>query len=625
MQRLGASGGAFAREAEFGEHGGGGQRVVVGVLDDEHGAVGHSGIDCRGGQGGGADSQRQAQVEPGPEARLAAHTDRAVHQARQQPARGEPEAGARDLAGVRTGQPREFGEEDFLSGGINARTLVGNGEFDFSGSAGRAGGGEDNAAAGIFQRVGNVVDEDLLDAAGVPDAGRGQLRIGLDDEGGTAGDRLGAESGGDRAQQIGGREWDRPQFDSTGLDAGEVEDIVDERGEIGGAFAQGGDEFALLFVERRVLEREGEAEDAVEGIADVVAHVGDELGLGGAGFHEFDRAGEDFLLELGVAAAERAHPPAVESVGGGADGEQPGDESDRGAPPGRSDFELKSSVVARHTGLGDRAHAESVAAVAQRGEFASLARICGHPVRIDAVELSFQPQRGSAGEIGLGEHKGNRRSGVGQRTRDGLPRAAAILAHERAKHRSLRLGRDGAIVHDMAQYAGRAANPERGFARGIFLGENAGGDADVPELLCRVGLPDRVVTRDLDAGEAGWARLGSRMHDPERAVGGDFGALEDGPTGIIFNRLEALDRAVENPAAARVKNEDISLRRAENIGHSLRLWQSVGVADPGCIHGSVGRRLHDLYSAVKRADPYFALTVFRNGADDGGKVTDKDS
>src|SRR6218665_939450 len=66
------------------------------------------------------------------------------------------------------------------------------------------------------------------------------------------------------------------------FDAGEIEDVVDQREQMAARAGHDGDLLALLRVERRALEQLGHAEDAVQRRADLVAHHRDEAALAGA-------------------------------------------------------------------------------------------------------------------------------------------------------------------------------------------------------------------------------------------------------------------------------------------------------------------------------------------------------
>ena len=92
-----------------------------------------------------------------------------------------------------------------------------------------------------------------------------------------------------RARWIDGVDLDRllGQRRAAGLDARHVEDVVDHRQEIFAARADVGAVFLVLVgaerAEDAALHHLGEADDGVERRAQLVAHVGQELGLGAVG------------------------------------------------------------------------------------------------------------------------------------------------------------------------------------------------------------------------------------------------------------------------------------------------------------------------------------------------------
>ncbi len=71
----------------------------------------------------------------------------------------------------------------------------------------------------------------------------------------------------------------RVQLHLPGLDLGKVEDVVDDRKQRFGRGSDGLGKAALALVQRGAGEKFGHAEDAVHRRADLVAHVGEELGF----------------------------------------------------------------------------------------------------------------------------------------------------------------------------------------------------------------------------------------------------------------------------------------------------------------------------------------------------------
>jgi hypothetical protein len=84
----------------------------------------------------------------------------------------------------------------------------------------------------------------------------------------------------DDVQEPGELQVHRHDLQPTGLDLGEVEDVVDQRQQVFAALMDGVDARQLAFAERLVpLQDLREAEDAVQRRAQVMAHVGEERAL----------------------------------------------------------------------------------------------------------------------------------------------------------------------------------------------------------------------------------------------------------------------------------------------------------------------------------------------------------
>ena len=141
----------------------------------------------------------------------------------------------------------------------------------------------DLAAEGEFDGVAEEVDEDLAEAEGVSDDGGwdigadagGEVEVFFSGGGGDGFD--GVFDAGDEAEGSGF------EVHATGLDFGEVEDVIDDDEEGFCAAADGGDEVALLGGEIGLLEELGKAEDPVHGGTDFVGHGGEEFAFGAVG------------------------------------------------------------------------------------------------------------------------------------------------------------------------------------------------------------------------------------------------------------------------------------------------------------------------------------------------------
>ncbi len=241
----------------------------------------------RVGRQGGADRQfggRRGDGEPegGAPALLAFDADRPAHALGQAAADGQAKSGAAELAADRAVDLGEPLEQPVGAGGRNAHAGVGHRDAQAS-AVGRqiAYANGDAAAACELDGVAEQVQHHLPDAGAVGAHRPGQLAarfqpqrqalvagLGLDQVDGFA-------QAGQRVEGLG------VQFDLAGLYLGEVQHVVDHRQQ---GLAGGGDAVGegpgLLRQPDRLLQQAGEADDAGERGADLVAHVGQELALG---------------------------------------------------------------------------------------------------------------------------------------------------------------------------------------------------------------------------------------------------------------------------------------------------------------------------------------------------------
>ena len=149
------------------------------------------------------------------------------------------------------------------------------------GGAGRTS-SETEPAVGELDRVGQQVVEDLLQALAVGvEHGRRAL-VDRDRQGQALLVGEGAEGGGHVGGQVGQGEGRRGQLHLPRLHLGQVEDVADEGQQVGAGAVDAAGELDLLVgeVAGRVVGQElGQDEQAVERRAQLVAHVGQELGL----------------------------------------------------------------------------------------------------------------------------------------------------------------------------------------------------------------------------------------------------------------------------------------------------------------------------------------------------------
>ena len=135
---------------------------------------------------------------------------------------------------------------------------------------------------GELDGVADQVEQDLAQPARIePDDRRcARQQLAAELELALAGARLELQA--QPLEERGDVDLDRRQLELAGVDPAEVEDVVDE-GEQGlGGLERAVEVGALLGVQRRVAQQPGHADHAVHGLADLVAHHGEEAGPGEA-------------------------------------------------------------------------------------------------------------------------------------------------------------------------------------------------------------------------------------------------------------------------------------------------------------------------------------------------------
>ena len=158
---------------------------------------------------------------------------------------------------------------------------------------------------GELQPVADQVEQDLTQAVRVADDALGQVRGEVETQQQPALLGLGVQSLDHLLQERNEVEGHLLQVHLPALDLAEVEDVVDDVQE---RLARGEDRLCvvvLLDLERCVAQELGQAHDAVDGCANLVAHVGQEEALAAVrllglvlGHLELARALADLLLEL---------------------------------------------------------------------------------------------------------------------------------------------------------------------------------------------------------------------------------------------------------------------------------------------------------------------------------------
>ncbi|VVN48898.1 hypothetical protein PS681_06148 [Pseudomonas fluorescens] len=218
--------------------------------------------------------QAQADPELRAFARCAVDADFTAHLFDQAFGNHQPQTGATRLARQRVVRLTECLEQGthVLSGQANASVLNADTQlhtvfvFFFQHRS-----SDDGAFAGELDGVADQIGEDLFQTQRVTD----QFQL--------LGVRGGGEDGQGVLQQIAQIERNVVEHQFAGLDFREVEDLVDDPQQAVGGFFDGAQIVELARGQFAFLQQMGEAENAVERRADLVAHVGEKFGFDPAG------------------------------------------------------------------------------------------------------------------------------------------------------------------------------------------------------------------------------------------------------------------------------------------------------------------------------------------------------
>ena len=334
--------------------------------------------------------------------------------------------------------------------------------------------------------------------------------------------RLPGEDRADIGEHAAQAERLRVNGDAAGLDLGEVEHVLDERGEVFRALAQRDGHAALLRAEVGLLQHAREADDAVERVADLVAHVGDEVGLGGVGARELLGAAAHQRLELPGARPQLVHAEPVAAVDPAGGGEREHRVGPEGAVPRRQDEEGVRGRRAPPAGRAGGAHLEGVGALAEVGELAEVFLAGWRPVALEPRELGLVAHVLGVAIGGGGEFELQAVARVGQAGGLRGEERQPGLAGGRNRAHGAQQGVEGHVqvlqfVQLHAQQAFRSADPEHRLPGRLLLIIEHGGRAGVLESADRKLAPCRSVM--LIEGER--AHDGVRRAVGQRRLGGE--------------------------------------------------------------------------------------------------------
>ena len=275
------------------------------VLGHQHAQRAHAG-ECRvGGHGERtpqpgapgrwhASGMRKLKLLPSPGHALG--RDVAAHQPRQAARDLQAQPGAAMPPRARLVALRESPEQPVQRGLVHADAGVGDDELQLLAAVVGAGAVQvdhHHAAVGELHRVVHQVEQDLLDAGAVGPHLLGHAGVGVDMQRQRLELRLRPHQRFHLAQQVAQVDRLLAQRQPARFEQRHVEHVVQDGQQVVGRFGGGAQVVHLAGVQTGVAQQREHAQQAVEGRADLVAHVGQEHALGLAG-------------GLGLAAALRA-------------------------------------------------------------------------------------------------------------------------------------------------------------------------------------------------------------------------------------------------------------------------------------------------------------------------------
>ena len=283
-------------------------RIDPGAADDRRRRLGHRRLQPQ---------QRQQHAEGAALPGLAVDPDVTAHHAHQLARDLQAKTGAAEAPADAVVALAEALEQPAQRGGIHADAGVDDAQPRQCHAA-RCGGWQrvdqqpHLAPVGELDRVANQIEDHLLEPLAVDLDPLVQRRIEHRLELQPLGPRLRSHQGLDLGQQA--RQVDRMgrQLEPARLQLGQVQHIVEDGQQVLAGLARDLQMLALLRIERGAVEQRHHAQQAVEGRAQLVAHVGQEgalgpVGLLGLGLGLLQPGGE--LLQRLAAALERTHLP----------------------------------------------------------------------------------------------------------------------------------------------------------------------------------------------------------------------------------------------------------------------------------------------------------------------------
>ena len=230
--------------------------------------------------------QRHAEAEAAAFAGHALGGDVAAHQPRQAARDLQAQPGAAVAPRARFVALREALEQPVQRGLVHADAGVGDDELEHLAAVvvdGAVQVEHDHAAVGELDGVVHQVEQDLLDAGAVGAHLLGDAGVGIDVQRQRLELRLRPHQRLDLAQQVAQVHRLLGQRQPAGFEQRHVEHVVQDRQQVVGRFGGGAQVVDLARVQPGVAQQREHAQQAVEGRADLVAHVGQEHALRLAG------------------------------------------------------------------------------------------------------------------------------------------------------------------------------------------------------------------------------------------------------------------------------------------------------------------------------------------------------
>ena len=193
---------------------------------------------------------------------------------------------------------------------------------------------------------------------------------------------VGGGHGGDGIHQFGQVEGHGFDLNHSGLHFGKVEDVLQQRGQVGGALAKQAEFVPAFLVEAIGPEVVGNADDTVHGVADFVADAGEEFVLGGVGLDQFSGADLDEDLQFLVAGLQLALAVANDCKNHQDKRHNIPDVGPGGAIPRRQDAKGKHRGLAGQAGGVNCADFEPVVAFGEIAELKRAASARGGPLTV---------------------------------------------------------------------------------------------------------------------------------------------------------------------------------------------------------------------------------------------------